>query len=118
SEYEERFILGSLPMFCTYKAAMRLWPDAPGKHGVMQLLYWLEDGGRLGPAFDRQRAYPPHRAGPDSYATAWLLKSMLDDGRPRSTPAGPSATSVPLSRRLRTLRKIRRSARRSCARFV
>lgn len=77
STMEERFIIGSLPMFCTYKAALRLWPDAPG-HGVFPLLYWLEDQGRV--RFDQARAYPPHRAGPDSYATAVLLKAMLDEG--------------------------------------
>lgn len=77
SSFEERFILGSLPMFCTYKAALRLWPDAPA-HGVFPLLYWLEDAGKV--TFDRERAYPPHRAGPDSYATAVLLARMLDEG--------------------------------------
>lgn len=76
--FEERFILGRLPMFCTYKAALRLWPDAPGTHGVFALLYWLEDQGRV--EFDLTRAHPPHRAGPDSYATAVLLKAMLDEG--------------------------------------
>lgn len=79
---EERFIVGQLPMFCTYKAALRLWPDAPG-HGVFPLLYWLEDSGRA--SFDEARAYPPHRAGPDSYATAVLLKAMLDEGLTGST---------------------------------
>lgn len=77
AEFEERFIIGALPMFCTYKAALRLWPDAPG-HGVFPLLYWLEDQGRV--SFNLERAHPPHRAGPDSYATAVLLKAMLDEG--------------------------------------
>ena len=77
ASYEERFIIGSLPMFCTHKAALRLWPDAPG-HSVFALLYWLQDQGRA--QIDEARAYPPHRAGPDSYATAVVLKAMLDDG--------------------------------------
>lgn len=77
AQFEERFILGAMPMFCTNKAALRLWPDAPS-HGVFPLLYWLEDQGKV--RFDEARAYPPHRAGPDSYATAVLLKAMLDDG--------------------------------------
>lgn len=77
ASFEERFIAGSLPMFCTYKAALRHWPDAPG-HGVFALLYWLEDQGRV--TLDLARAYPPHRAGPDSYASAVLLKALLDDG--------------------------------------
>lgn len=77
AQFEERYILGPMPMFCTNKAALRLWPDAPG-HSVFALLYWLEDLGRV--HFDKARAYPPHRAGPDSYATAVLLKAMLDEG--------------------------------------
>lgn len=77
AQFEERFIIGSMPMFCTNKAALRLWPEAPGQ-SVFALLYWLEDQGRV--SFDEGRAYPPHRAGPDSYATAVLLKAMLDEG--------------------------------------
>lgn len=77
AEFEGRYVAGQLPMFCTNKAALRLWPEAP-KHGVFPLLYWLEDAGRV--CFDEARAYPPHRAGPDSYATAVLLKAMLDEG--------------------------------------
>src|SRR5690606_32810979 len=42
------------------------------------LLYWLEDQGRV--EYDRERAFPPHRAGPDSYATAVLLAAMLSEG--------------------------------------
>jgi len=77
AQFEERYLIGSLPTFCTNKAALRLWPDAPG-HSVFALLYWLEDQGRV--TFDQARAHPPHRAGPDSYATAVLLKAMLDEG--------------------------------------
>lgn len=77
ASYEERFIIGRMPMFCTYKAALRRWPDAPG-HSVFSLLYWLEDQGKV--TFDQEAAHPPHRAGPDSYATAILLKAILDDG--------------------------------------
>jgi len=77
AEFEGRYVAGPLPMFCTNKAALRLWPEAPG-HGVFALLYWLED--TKGVTYDQRRAYPPHRAGPDSYATAVLLKAMLDEG--------------------------------------
>lgn len=77
AQFEERFLVGHLPAFCTNKAALRLWPEAPG-HGVFSLLYWLEDAGKV--EFDEARAFPPHRAGPDSYATAVLLKAMLDEG--------------------------------------
>jgi exodeoxyribonuclease X len=77
AQFEERFILGHLPMFCTNKAALRLWPEAPGQ-SVFALLYWLEDAGRV--RFNQDRAHPPHRAGPDSYATAVLLQAMLNEG--------------------------------------
>jgi exodeoxyribonuclease X len=77
ADFEAQFILGALPLFCTYKAALRLWPDAPS-HSVFGLLYWLEDLGV--DEFDRGRAYPAHRAGPDSYATAVLLRAMLAAG--------------------------------------
>ncbi len=77
AQFEERFILGHLPMFCTNKAALRVWPEAPGQ-SVFALLYWLEDQGLV--EFNQARAHPPHRAGPDSYATAVLLKAMLEAG--------------------------------------
>jgi exodeoxyribonuclease X len=75
--FEERFMLGSLPIVCTHKAALRVWPDAPG-HGVFALLYWLEDQGLV--TYDRARAYPPHRALPDSYATAVVLSAIYEAG--------------------------------------
>lgn len=76
-EAEDKYLIGALPNFCTYKAALRHWPDAPG-HSVFALLYWLEDQGAI--SFDEVRAHPPHRAGPDSYATAVLLRALLDQG--------------------------------------
>lgn len=67
-------ILGEIPIICTYKAALRVWPDAPAhKNGVLR--YWLEDQG-IGD-IDREMAQPAHRAGPDAYVTAHLLKHLL-----------------------------------------
>src|SRR3546814_16811105 len=43
AEHEAKYMIGSMPLFCTNKAALRLWPDAP-RHGVFALLYWLEIG--------------------------------------------------------------------------
>lgn len=77
TSYEERFTLGSIPMICTYKAALRWWPEAPS-HSVFSLLYWLEDQERA--IFDPQLAHPPHRALPDAYATAVLLRTMMIEG--------------------------------------
>lgn len=77
ADFEARFILGSIPLVCTYKAALRVWPEAPA-HGVFALLYWLEDQGLV--FYDRARAYPPHRALPDAYATAVLIKAIYYAG--------------------------------------
>ncbi len=59
---------------CTYKAALRAWPDAPG-HGNQVLRYWRGLDGQ--PGFDRSYAGLAHRAGPDAYVTAWLLRELL-----------------------------------------
>lgn len=62
-------------MICTYKAALRIWPDAPS-HSNGALRYWLEDAGRI--SLDPVKAYPTHRAGPDAYITAHILKALFD----------------------------------------
>lgn len=54
----------------TYKVALRLAPQAPA-HNLQTLRYWLKL------QVYRTRAAPPHRAGPDTYVTAHLLKRML-----------------------------------------
>jgi len=74
AEFEQQFITtdatDALPWICTYKAALRVWSDAP-KHGNQVLRYWL--GLTLDPAL----AMPPHRAGPDAYVTAHILSALL-----------------------------------------
>lgn len=74
-DFEAKF-LGDhgLPAICTLKAALRVWPDAPA-HSNGVLRYWLEDQGLL--ALDHDKAMPPHRAGPDAYVTAHILKALL-----------------------------------------
>lgn len=69
-----RFGEAQLPAICTLKVARRLWPDAPG-HSNQVLRYWLEDEGEI--ACDPKRAEPSHRAGPDTYVTANVLRHML-----------------------------------------
>lgn len=61
---------------CTYKGALRIWPDAPG-HKLMELRYFLD----LDSAedFDPKLANPPHRAPADSYVCAHLLRRMLQE---------------------------------------
>lgn len=75
AKFEEHFTPDkSVRWICTYKCALIVWPDAPG-HSNQCLRYWLgidsDDG------FDPDRAMPPHRALPDAYVTAFILKRLL-----------------------------------------
>lgn len=78
-EFENRWLEadGLIPLICTYKAALRVWPDAPS-HSNGALRYWLEDQGLIAP--DHELTMPPHRAGPDAYVTAHILKALLATG--------------------------------------
>lgn len=67
---------GDIPWICTYKPALRIWPDAPG-HKLQELRYFLkidddED-------FDPKLADPPHRAPADSYVCAHLVSRVLKE---------------------------------------
>jgi len=63
-------VTGSLPWICTYKVALRVWPEAP-RHSNQVLRYWRNL------SLDRELAMPPHRAGPDAYVTAHILVDLL-----------------------------------------
>ena len=63
-------LLGNLPLICTYKAAVHIWPDAP-RHTNQVLRYWLNLD------MDRSLADRAHRALPDAYVTAHLLRDIL-----------------------------------------
>ncbi len=56
---------------CTYKCALRLWPQAP-THSNQGLRYWRHPEG-----LERELGLPAHRAGPDAYVTAHHLRDML-----------------------------------------
>jgi exodeoxyribonuclease X len=80
SGFEEKFWGDCpVPVICTYKVALALtdekrWPVLDSySNGAIR--YWLEDRGEIAPVHDL--TMPPHRAGPDAYVTAWLLKAML-----------------------------------------
>ena len=64
-------LTGGLPFVCTYKCALRLWPDAPS-HSNPALRYWRRPAG-----LDRAVAPIAHRAGPDAYVTAFHVRDML-----------------------------------------
>jgi exodeoxyribonuclease X len=75
--FEEKWlgpVLGGMPMICTYKAALRAFPDAPN-HQNQTLRYWLEEQGIA--TTDPALAHPVHRAGPDTFVTAHLLRALL-----------------------------------------
>lgn len=77
ADFELKFFLPKLPVICTYKAALRVWPDAPS-HGNNALRYWLEDQGLIKP--DHGVTLPTHRAGPDAYVTAHILVALFNAG--------------------------------------
>jgi len=64
--------LDGRPAVCTYKCAMRVWPEAPA-HNNQALRYWLRPRG-LSPII----ASSAHRALPDAYVTAFLLLELLE----------------------------------------
>ena len=74
SAFEQKFIgveaTDAIPWICTYKSALRVWPEAPG-HSNQTLRYWL------GLKLDEHYAMPPHRAGPDAWVTAHILAELL-----------------------------------------
>lgn len=77
AEFETKFFDSPVPVICTYKAALRVWPDAPA-HNNGALRYWLEDAGKIAP--EHHLTQPAHRAGPDAYVTAHILKALFDAG--------------------------------------
>jgi exodeoxyribonuclease X len=62
---------GGKPFICTYRCALRVWPDAPS-HSNNALRYWLKPE-----QLDRSFAREAHRAGADAYVTAHLLYLLL-----------------------------------------
>lgn len=78
ARFERLFITdqmtGGKPWICSYKCALRLWKDAPS-HSNQALRYWRKPEG-----LDRAIANVAHRAGPDAYVTAFLLRDMLNGG--------------------------------------
>lgn len=75
SAFEQRWctprLTGRARWICTYKCALRLWPEAP-THSNQGLRYWRRPEG-----LDRATGLPAHRAGPDAYVTAHHLRDML-----------------------------------------
>lgn len=79
ANFEREFCTIDAPWICTRKTAMRVWPEAPN-HQNQTLRYWLkvDDDADFAP-WD---AMPPHRAGPDTYVTAFVLRRALEKAAP------------------------------------
>ena len=71
------FMPEKAPYICTMKAAQKIIPEAPGFSNQV-LRYHL--GVDKDPRFDPAMAMPPHRAGPDTYVTGFLLMELLKKG--------------------------------------
>ena len=78
ADFELKFFTPNLPVICTYKSALRVWPAAPG-HSNGVLRYWLQDQGLIAP--DHVMTQPAHRAGPDAFVTAHILLALFNAGR-------------------------------------
>lgn len=63
------------PWICTYKCALKLWPESP-RHSNQVIRYFLDLD------LPERLAMPPHRAAPDAYVTANILLRMLDLATP------------------------------------
>lgn len=65
---------GNFPWICTLQCARHLFPDAPG-HSNQVLRYYLGIDSDEG--FDPAASMPPHRAGPDTLVTAYILSRLI-----------------------------------------
>ncbi len=74
AEFERNFFGGAeKPWICTYKVALALYPDLPNhRNGDLPV--------HLGIELDPDRCAPLHRAGPDTYVTAMILRHFLSAG--------------------------------------
>lgn len=76
ADFEQQFctpaLTRSAEWICTWKCAMRLWPDAPSFSNQV-LRYWRKPNG-----IEHERGLPAHRAFPDAYVTAFHLRDMIN----------------------------------------
>jgi exodeoxyribonuclease X len=77
AKFEQSFLAqytGDVPWICTFKVALRLWPDAPN-HKNQTLRYFLNI---QMPEKVESMSYPPHRALPDAIVTGHILREALN----------------------------------------
>ncbi|MDQ0422370.1 exodeoxyribonuclease X [Peteryoungia aggregata LMG 23059] len=70
---------GNFPWICTMRCAQHVFPDAPA-YGNQFLRYWLGVDEEIA---EPHRAMPPHRAGPDTYVTSYILTRLLLERSPQ-----------------------------------
>lgn len=74
--FEQRYcttrLTGGLPWICTWKCALRIWPELPRFSN--QMLRYL----RMPEGLVHEIGLPAHRAMPDAYVTAHHLRDMLN----------------------------------------
>lgn len=76
ASFEKSFLdrlLGSPTWICTYRVALRVWPDAPG-HSNQVLRYWL---GHVYPFGLPRKDNDPHRALSDCYTTGAIFADLV-----------------------------------------
>ena len=77
ADFEEQFCTPAYTRgadwICTWKCAMRMWPDSPAFSNQI-LRYW-----RMPHGLEHQRGLPIHRAFPDAYVTAHHLRDLLNE---------------------------------------
>ena len=77
ADFEQKFCTPALTRdaewICTWKCALRLWPDSPSFSNQV-LRYWRKPAG-----MEHERGLPAHRAFPDAYVTAFHLRDMLNE---------------------------------------
>lgn len=72
--FEQQFFGSTVTWICTYKVALRIWPDL-ASHSLQYLRY------ALSLEIDQELGLPAHRAEPDAYVGAALLVRILEEGQ-------------------------------------
>jgi len=76
--FDRRFFTGGqLPWICTLKAAYKAFPKSPA-HNNQTIRYLIDLD--ASPDFAWGLSMPSHRALPDAYVTAHILRFLLDNG--------------------------------------
>ncbi|SEN52588.1 exodeoxyribonuclease X [Sphingomonas gellani] len=77
ADFEQQFcspnLSGGAEWICTWKCALRLWPQSPAFSNQV-LRYWRKPEG-----LEHERGLPAHRAFPDAYVTAHHLRDQLNE---------------------------------------